>query len=154
MGETKKFFSMSTPDKKSTKKSGGGTLSSSSKLILETVEKGLAEAKKEKPQIKLIPVAGTKNRVFVEPVSPSKFETRASGFVVVKDSFGAKHEEDGEKKWENYGKVISVSEIDESGVKPNVKTGDIVYFDPNFQEREFEGFIYLVMREGNIYAKL
>lgn len=101
------------------------------------------------PKLNFIPIAGTKNKVFVEPVKLQ--EKKSVGGLLTNN---AEWEiQNKEQKWEKYGKVLAISERDENGVLPNVKIDDIVYFDGLFNEQYFDDILCLVMRETNIYAK-
>lgn len=93
---------------------------------------------------KLIPIAGTKNRVYVE-LPPKKEKVSLGGIILAGQ----------EEKRPTEGTVIAVSEKDDLGMLPNVKVGDTVFFAEHVgQEAEFEGRNYLVMRENDIQAKL
>lgn len=96
-------------------------------------------------KLRLIPVAGTKNRVFIEPVKRAEKVSAGGLFLPVGQD---------EPKYEFYGKVLAVSERDETGIEPNVKAGDTVFFGANFTTENFEGIEYFLMKEGNIYGKL
>ena len=91
----------------------------------------------------LTPVAGTKNRVFVQEL---EFEVRKteSGLIV------SKADPTDERK---YGTVLAVSIKDENGAEPTVKTGDKVLFSPFAGvEQEHNGIKFKVLKEGEIFA--
>jgi len=96
-------------------------------------------------KLALKPVAGTNNKVFVEPVK--RIAKKSAGGIVTtvgKD----------EPPYEFYGEVVAVSDCDDKGMKPNVAVGETVFFGANFTTETFEGYEYFQMKEGNIYAKL
>ncbi len=89
------------------------------------------------------PIAGTQNRVVVEPAAAE--EKTASGIYIP----------DTAKEKPQKGIVISVSELDEKGNKPTVKQGDqVLYGKYAGTEITHEGKEYLIMRESDIYAVL
>ncbi len=91
----------------------------------------------------LKPIAGTQNRVVVEPAQAE--EKTASGIIIP----------DTAKEKPQRGVVISVSEIDEKGNKPAVKAGDTVLYGKYAgTEITVEGKDYLIMRESDIFATL
>lgn len=97
-----------------------------------------------KKEFNLIPVAGSKNRVFVQ-LAPKKEKVSAGGIILAEVT----------EKRQTEGTVLAVSENDENGIKPVVKAGDTVFFSEYAgAEHEFEGVAYLVMKEGDIHAKL
>lgn len=96
-------------------------------------------------ELKLKPVAGTNNKVFVEPVL--RVPKKSAGGIIV--GVGQN-----EPKYEFYGEVLAVSESDDKGLKPTVAVGQTVFFGMNFTTENFEGFEYLQMKEANIYGKL
>lgn len=98
-----------------------------------------------KSKLRLKPVAGTKNRVFVEPVK--KVEKKSAGGIFIPLA-------QDEPKYEFFGQVLAVSDRDETGIEPNVKVDEWVYFGANFTTENFEGVEYFLMKEGNIYGKL
>lgn len=117
---------------------------------------------KEKP-FALVPIAGTKNRVFIKPIYSEDVEGKTeTGLIIPKPSlskaFSWQNPEDegkAEKEPAKEGIVIAVSEFDESGMKPNTVIGDYVYFDPYAAKlHDYNGTPYLVIKEGNIHAKL
>ena len=94
-------------------------------------------------KVKITPIAGTQNRVLVEP-SPAEEKT-ASGIIIP----------DTAKEKPSKGKVISTSATDEKGNKPTVKAGDTVLYGKYAgQEITVEGKEYLIMRESDIFAVL
>lgn len=93
--------------------------------------------------INLKPIAGTQNRVVVEPAAAE--EKTASGIIIP----------DTAKEKPQRGTVISVSEVDEKGNKPAVKVGDTVLYGKYAgTEINVEGKDYLIMRESDIFATL
>jgi chaperonin GroES len=94
-------------------------------------------------KVSIKPIAGTQNRVLVEP-APAEEKT-ASGIIIP----------DTAKEKPQRGKVLSISEIDEKGNKPTVKVGDtILYGKYAGTEINVEGKEYLIMRESDIFAIL
>ncbi|MFI5219530.1 MAG: co-chaperone GroES [Bacteroidia bacterium] len=92
-------------------------------------------------KLNLKPIAGTLNRVVVEP-APAEEKT-ASGLIIP----------DTAKEKPQKGKVISISEVDEKGNKPTVKVGDnVLYGKYSGTEITHEGKEYLIMRESDIFA--
>ncbi len=91
----------------------------------------------------IVPVAGSKNRIFVKP-APA--ETVSKGGIIIPDTAQEKPQK---------GEVLAVSEIDEDGNKPVVKAGDIVYYGKYAgTEINVEGVDFLSMRESDIVGKL
>lgn len=91
--------------------------------------------------LNLKPVAGTANRVIVEPAAAE--EKTASGIYIP----------DTAKEKPSKGTVISVSEEDAEGKKPTVKAGDVVIYGKyGGTEFPYNGKDYLIMRETDIYA--
>jgi chaperonin GroES len=91
--------------------------------------------------VSLKPIAGTQNRVVVEP-APA--ETKTASGIYIPDTAQEKPQR---------GKVVSVSEIDEKGNKPAVKAGDTVLYGKYAgTEVTVEGKDYLIMRESDIFA--
>jgi chaperonin GroES len=87
------------------------------------------------------PIAGTNNRVIVEPAAAE--EKTASGLYIP----------DTAKEKPSKGTVVSVSEEDGEGKKPSVKVGDVVFYGKYAgTEISYEGKEYLIMRESDIYA--
>lgn len=94
--------------------------------------------------MKFIPIAGTKNKVFIEVDISDK--TTESGIIIELASSEAE---------QTKGVVVAVSERDENGIPPNVQEGDTVYFPEHAPSPvEIEGTKYLVVKENMIYAKL
>lgn len=92
-----------------------------------------------KPSIK--PIAGTQNRVVIEPAAAE--EKTASGIIIP----------DTAKEKPQQGKVISISEVDDKGNKPSVKVGDnVLYGKYAGTEITVSGHEYLIMRESDIFA--
>ncbi|MCB9227156.1 MAG: co-chaperone GroES [Chitinophagales bacterium] len=92
-------------------------------------------------KLKIQPIAGTNNRVVVEPVAA---EAKTASGIIIPDSAKEKPQK---------GKVVSVSEEDEKMMKPKVKTGDIVLYGKySGTEISVEGKDYLIMRESDILA--
>ncbi|MFH0895067.1 MAG: co-chaperone GroES [Bacteroidota bacterium] len=91
--------------------------------------------------IKIKPIAGTQNRVVVEPAAAE--EKTASGIIIP----------DTAKEKPQKGTVLSVSEQDDKGNKPSVKVGDVVLYGKySGTEITVDGNDYLIMRESDIYA--
>lgn len=87
------------------------------------------------------PIAGTQNRVVIEP-APAEEKTK-SGIIIP----------DTAKEKPQRGTVISVSEVDEKGNKPSVKPGDkVLYGKYSGTEINMDGSDYLIMRESDILA--
>ena len=94
-------------------------------------------------KLNIIPVAGTKNRVFVRPGAA---ETITKGGIIIPDTAQEKPQK---------GEVLAVSESDEDGKKPTVKAGDIVYYGKYAgTEMNFDGEDFLSMRESDIVGKV
>lgn len=92
------------------------------------------------------PIAGTKNKVFIQ-LAPKKEQRTKSGLYIANDP------KLGDKQTEGY--VVGISAQDENGIKPTVKVGDFVYFsDYAGKEFPFEGVTYLVMKEHELHARL
>lgn len=92
-------------------------------------------------KISIQPIAGTNNRVVVEPVAA---EAKTASGIIIPDSAKEKPQK---------GKVVSVSQEDEKMMKPKVKTGDIVLYGKySGTEISVEGKDYLIMRESDILA--
>ena len=92
-------------------------------------------------KVSIRPIAGTQNRVLVEP-APAEEKT-ASGIIIP----------DTAKEKPQRGKVLSISEVDEKGNKPTVKVGDtILYGKYAGTEITVENKEYLIMRESDIVA--
>ena len=91
-------------------------------------------------ELKIIPIAGTSNRVLVEP---NKAEEKTASGIIIPDSAKEKPQE---------GKVVAVSD-DLKDEQPTVKVGDtILYGKYSGTELNFEGVDYLMMKETDIYA--
>ena len=91
---------------------------------------------------KFIPIAGTKNRVFVKP-SPAEEKT-ASGLFIP----------DSAKEKPLVGTVIAVSESDEDDKKPKIKEGDVVLYGKYAgTEVTIDGTDLLIMKETDIFGK-
>ncbi|MEN9348912.1 MAG: co-chaperone GroES [Flavobacteriales bacterium] len=89
-----------------------------------------------------IPVAGTKNRVIVEP-APA--ETKTASGLYIPDTAQEKPQR---------GTVISVSEKDEDGKTPQLKAGDKIMFGKySGTEITLGDKNYLIMRESDILVK-
>ena len=91
-------------------------------------------------EFKIRPIAGTDNRVLVEP---NKAEEKTASGIIIPDSAKEKPQQ---------GKVVAVSD-DLKDVQPTVKVGDIVLYGKyGGTELTFEGVDYLMMKESDIYA--
>ncbi|HLW50641.1 MAG TPA: co-chaperone GroES [Sphingobacteriaceae bacterium] len=89
------------------------------------------------------PIAGTANRVIVEPAAAE--EKTASGIYIP----------DTAKEKPSKGTVVAVSEVDGEDKKPAVKVGDaVLYGKYSGTEFTYEGKEYLIMRESDIYGVL
>lgn len=89
------------------------------------------------------PIAGTDNRVIVEP-APAETKT-ASGIYIPETA-----QEKPQK-----GTVVAISLEDGKGKKPTVKEGDVVLYGKYAgTELSHEGKEYLIMKEADIYAVL
>jgi chaperonin GroES len=89
------------------------------------------------------PIAGTENRVIVEP-APAETKT-ASGIYIPETA-----QEKPQK-----GTVVAISLEDGKGKKPTVKEGDVVLYGKYAgTEISHEGKEYLIMKEVDIYAVL
>jgi len=95
-------------------------------------------------EFKLQPIAGSKNRVYVQTAKKQE-KVSAGGIIMIQD----------EEKKPTEGIVLAVSESDENGKLPNVAVGDTVFFSEFAgTETEFENTKFLVMKEYDIHAKL
>lgn len=96
-----------------------------------------------KPISELIkPVAGTKNRVFIKEVLEEK--KTQTGIILAEDVEKAPTE----------GRVVAISDVDDTGAKPELKVGDYVYFPENAPNPiTIMGEVYLVTKESAIYGK-
>ncbi len=102
----------------------------------------MSNQKDSKMAEKVKPIAGTNNRVLVEPY-PSEEET-AGGIVIPETA----------KEKPQRGKVIAVSD-DLQDTPASVKEGnEVLYGKFAGTEFSFEGKDYLIMRESDIYATL
>lgn len=91
----------------------------------------------------LTPVAGTKNRVFVQPLAKEEKRT-VSGLFIPSTA---------EDVTNLRGVVLAVSTRDENGIEPTVKAGDkVIYSRYVTTEEEHEGVSFFVMKEGDIFA--
>jgi len=91
--------------------------------------------------VKIKPIAGTQNRVIIEPALA---EEKTAGGIIIPDTAKEKPQQ---------GKIISISTIDEKGNKPSVKEGDTVLYGKYAgTEISIEGKDYLIMRESDIFA--
>jgi chaperonin GroES len=89
------------------------------------------------------PIAGTKNRVLVEP-APA--EEKTSGGIYIPDTAKEKPQQ---------GTVVATSDIDEDGNKPSVKVGDtVLYGKYSGTELAVDGKDLLMMRESDILATI
>lgn len=92
-------------------------------------------------KLNIKPIAGTQNRVIVEPAAAE--EKTASGIIIP----------DTAKEKPQKGKILAISEHDEKGNKPAVKVGDIVLYGKYAgTEISVEGKDLLIMRESDILA--
>jgi chaperonin GroES len=91
--------------------------------------------------IKVKPVAGSQNRVVVEP---SAAETTTASGIIIPDTAKEKPQK---------GIVLSVSDKDDKGNSPVVKEGDVVLYGKySGTEITIDGKEYLIMRESDIFA--
>ena len=89
------------------------------------------------------PIAGTSNRVIVEP---ARAEERTASGLYIPDTAKEKPQK---------GTVVSVSEEDGEGKKPSVKAGDqVLYGKYAGTEISIDGVDYLIMKESDIFAVL
>ena len=94
-----------------------------------------------KGSIKIKPVAGTQNRVVVEPAEAE--EKTASGIYIP----------DTAKEKPQRGTIIAVSAKDDKGNTPEVKVGDTVLYGKYAgTEVQVDGKDVLIMRESDIFA--
>jgi len=92
-------------------------------------------------KLNIKPVAGTQNRVVVEP-APA--EEKTAGGIIIPDTAKEKPQK---------GKIVAVSEQDEKGNKPVVKIGDhVLYGKYAGTEITVDGTDYLIMKESDIFA--
>ena len=91
-------------------------------------------------ELKIIPIAGTSNRVLVEP---NQAEEKTASGIIIPDSAKEKPQQ---------GKVVAVSN-DLKDEQPTVKVGDtVLYGKYGGTELTFDGTDYLMMKESDIYA--
>ncbi len=96
-------------------------------------------------ELLLEPVAGTKNRVFVKRAETQEKIT-ASGIIVETAANAAPH---------SHGVALGGSIQNENGVAPTVQKGDTVFFSPYANtEMEFEGLVFLTMKETDIFGRI
>ena len=92
--------------------------------------------------MKIVPISGTKNRVFVTIDKEEKVST--GGIIFIEDA----------EKGHTTGIVSAVSDRDENGTPPNVEVGDYVYFSEHAgKEHVIENELYLILKEAEIYAR-
>lgn len=92
-------------------------------------------------KVNIKPVAGTQNRVVIEPASA---EVKTTVGIIIPDTA---------KEKPLKGVVVAVSELDEKGNKPTVQVGDnVLYGKYSGTEINIEGKDYLIMRESDILA--
>jgi len=88
------------------------------------------------------PIAGTQNRVFVEPLAA---ETKTASGLYIPDSA---------KEKPLKGTIVAVGN-DVKDEKPTVKVGDVVLYGKFAgTEINYDGNDYLIMRESDIFAIL
>lgn len=91
-------------------------------------------------ELKVRPISGSNNRVWVEP-APAETKT-ASGLIIP----------DSAKEKPQYGIVRAVSD-DSEDKKPTVKVGDkVLYGKYSGTEIKYQGVDYLIMKESDILA--
>lgn len=92
-------------------------------------------------KVNIKPVAGSGNRVVVEPAAA---EEKTAGGIIIPDTAKEKPQK---------GKIVAISEQDEKGIKPVVKIGDVVLYGKYAgTEVSVDGSDYLIMKESDIYA--
>ena len=92
-------------------------------------------------KVSIKPIAGTQNRVVVEPAAA---EAKTASGIIIPDTAKEKPQR---------GTVISISDIDDKGNKPSVKVGDnVLYGKYAGTEITVEGKDLLIMRENDIFA--
>lgn len=92
-------------------------------------------------KLSITPVAGSKNRVIVQP-APA--EEKTAGGIIIPDTAKEKPQK---------GVVMATSPKDEDGNAPIVKAGDTVLYGKYAgTEITVEGHDYLIMRESDILA--
>ena len=93
-------------------------------------------------KLNIKPVAGTQNRVVVEP-APA--EEKTAGGIIIPDTAKEKPQK---------GKIVAVSEQDEKGNKPVVKIGDhVLYGKYAGTEITVDGTDYLIMKESGMHGQ-
>lgn len=91
-------------------------------------------------ELNIKPIAGTNNRVLVEP---NQAEEKTASGIIIPNSAQEKPQQ---------GKVVAVSD-DLKDEQPTVKAGDtVLYGKYGGTELNFEGSDYLMMKESDIYA--
>ena len=91
-------------------------------------------------EFKLVPIAGSKNKVIVEP---NVAETKTASGIIIPDSA---------KEKPLQGVVVAVSS-DLKDEQPTVKVGDqVLYGKYSTSELNFDGKDYLLMKESDILA--
>lgn len=102
---------------------------------------------------KLFPIAGSGNRVFVDPIAEAVYQS-SGGILITKAvnrTTNEGHTIDDTRP--NQGIVFAVSEEDNNGVKPKVKVGDKILYSPfSGQTQKFEDKEFLVLKEVDIQA--
>ncbi len=92
-------------------------------------------------KVSIKPIAGTQNRVVVEPAAA---EAKTASGIIIPDTAKEKPQR---------GTVISISDIDDKGNKPSVKVGDnVLYGKYAGTEISVDGKDLLIMRESDIFA--
>ena len=92
-------------------------------------------------KLNITPVAGSKNRVIVQPAAA---EEKTAGGIIIPDTAKEKPQR---------GVVMATSSKDEDGNAPIVKAGDtVLYGKYSGTEISVEGNDYLIMRESDILA--
>ncbi len=92
-------------------------------------------------KVSIKPIAGTQNRVVVEPAAA---EAKTASGIIIPDTAKEKPQR---------GTVISISDIDDKGNKPSVKVGDsVLYGKYAGTEITVDGKDLLIMRESDIFA--
>lgn len=133
----------------------GGTGTSTNVPVLDESLRQDPVSPTNKP-FNLIPLAGTKNKVFVQPII-EKEKISAGGLILINMDITKLQDGTTEvtEKRPTKGIVLAISEADENGIPPTLKVGDTVLFSEySGKFAEFEGTDYLVMKENEIYAKL
>jgi len=92
-------------------------------------------------KLNITPVAGSKNRVIVQPAAA---EAKTSSGIIIPDTAKEKPQK---------GVVLATSTKDEDGNAPVVKAGDTVLYGKYAgTEISVDGNDYLIMRESDILA--